>query len=152
MKLEKIAPLAEIVSSVAIVATLIYLSIQTQQTNSALVANSRQSTMLADMTLISALISNPETMGNTRRPFAELTYAEQDQLGNVLAGVLRSREFAWLQYQNGILDEATFSSYMETRIRWISEEEAFKYYWEYFSRTTNPEFASYLNSLLEQPE
>jgi len=152
MKLEKIAPLAEIISSVAIVLTLIYLAIQTQQTNSALVANSRQATMLADMTLISALIANPEAMGNTRRPFNELTGAEQDQLGNVLAGVLRSREFAWLQYQEGILDEATFASYMETPIRWIREDEAFRYYWEYFSASANPEFKSYVDSLLRVSE
>ena len=152
MNLEKIAPLAEIVSSVAILATLIYLAIQTQQTNSALLANSRQATMLADMTLISALIGNPEAMGNTRRPFDELTPAEQDQLGNVLAGVLRSREFAWLQQQNGILEEATLASYMETPVRWIREDEAFKFYWEYFSETMNPEFRSYMEGLLEQSE
>ena len=60
MKLEKIAPLAEIVSSLAVVVTLIYLAIQTQQTNSARAANSQSVTMLADTTLISALISNPE--------------------------------------------------------------------------------------------
>ena len=152
MKLERIAPLAEIISSVAIVLTLIYLAIQTNQTNSALVANSRQATMLADMTLISALISNPEAMGNTHRPFNELTDAEQDQLGNVLAGVIRSREFAWLQYQSGILDEATFASYMETPVRWIREDEAFRYYWEYFSAGSNPDFRSYVNQLLDSSE
>ena len=152
MKLETIAPLAELVSSIAIVVTLVYLAIQTQQTNSALVANSRQATMLADETLISALIANPEAMGNTHRPFDELTDSEKDQLGNVLAGVLRSREFAWLQYQNGILDEATLASYMETPVRWIRENEAFRYYWGYFSETGDQEFRRYMNSLLEQPE
>ena len=150
MKLEKLAPLAEIISSIAIVATLIYLSIQTEQTNSALVANSRQSTLMADMTLIAALISNPEVMGNTQRPFEELSFAEKDQLGNALAGVLRSREFAWLQYKNGVLDGPTFDSYMETPIRWIKENEAFKVYWDIFSPTVNPEFRSYVNDLLEQ--
>jgi hypothetical protein len=34
-KLEKLAPIAEIVSSAAIVLTLIYLTVQTQQTNDA---------------------------------------------------------------------------------------------------------------------
>ena len=152
MKLERVAPLAEIISSIAIVLTLIYLAVQTQQTNSALVANSQQATMLADMTLISALIANPEAMGNTHRPFDELTGAERDQIGNVLAGVIRSREFAWLQYQTGILDEDTLASYMETPVRWIREDEAFRYYWEYFSGTGNPDFARYVDSLLEAAE
>ena len=151
MKLEKLSAVAELVSSVAIVATLIYLAVQTQQTNAALVANSRQATLMADETLISALISNPEAMGNTQRPFDELSFSEKEQLGNVLAGVLRTREFAWLQYQNGILDGPTFDSYMETPIRWIRENEAFRFYWAYFSQTANPEFRSYVNSLLAQP-
>ena len=152
MKLERIAPLAEIVSSVAIVATLIYLAIQTQQTNAALLANSRQATMAADMTLISALISNPEAMGNAHRPLAELTPAERDQVGNVLAGVLRSREYAFLQYQNGILDEQTMASYMETPVRWIREDEAFRYYWEYFSENLEGDYKDYINALLEESE
>ena len=152
MKLEKIAPLAEIVSSVAVVVTLIYLAIQTQQTNSALVANSQSGTMLADMNLISALISNPEHGGNLYRPFDELTDAEQEQLGNVLAGFIRTREFAWLQYQAGVLDEATFASYMETPVRWIREYQAFRYYWGPLSAGVNPEFRSYVNSLLDSSD
>jgi hypothetical protein len=152
VKLEKIAPLAEIVSSVAVLLTLIYLAVQTQQTNSALVANSQSATMLADMTLISALISNPEHGGNLYRPFNELTNAEQEQLGNVLAGFIRTREFAWLQYRAGILDEATFSSYMETPVRWIREYEAFRYYWGPLSAGVNPEFRSYIDSLLNSSE
>ena len=150
MQLENIAPIAEIISSVAIVATLIYLSIQTRQTNAALEANSRQSTMTADMTLIAALISHPEAMGNADRPFEELTVAEKQQLGNVFAGVLRSREFAWLQYRDGILDAPTFASYMETPLRWIREFEAFAYYWNQFSKSVNPEFADCVNSALKE--
>jgi hypothetical protein len=149
MKLEKIAPLAEIISSVAVLVTLVYLAIQTQQTNSALVANSQSATMLADMTLISALISNPELGGNLHRPFDELTDAEQSQLANMLAGVMRTREFAWLQYQAGILDEATLASYMETPVRWIREYEGIRYNWEPISAGVNPDFRSYVNSLVD---
>ncbi len=149
MKLEKIAPVAEIVSSVAVVVTLIYLTIQSQQTSSALVANSQSVTMLADMTLLSALISNPEHGANLYRPFNQLTTAEQEQLGNVLAAFIRTREFAWLQYRAGILDEVTLDSYMETPVRWIREYEAFRYYWGPLSAGVNPDFRTYVNTLLE---
>ena len=152
MKLEKIAPLAEIVSSVAVLVTLIYLAIQTQQTNSALVSNSQSATMLADMALISALIANPEHGDNLYRPLDQLTEAEQAQLRNVLAGLIRTREFAWLQYQAGILDEATFASYMETPVRWIREYEAIRYYWETTHAGVNPAFRSHVNSLLDSSE
>lgn len=88
MKIEKIAATSEIISSVAIVVTLIYLSIQTQQTNSALLANSRQTTMMADVELITTIINNPETGVNASKPISELTLAEKEQVGNLLAGLL----------------------------------------------------------------
>ena len=108
MKVEKVAALAEIMSSVAIVVTLIYLSVQTQQTKEALIANSRQTTLLADMSLISTAVSNPDVAEYAQRPIDELTLVEQGQVANVFAGMLRTREFAWLQYQSGVLDEPTF--------------------------------------------
>lgn len=148
MKLEKVAPVAEIISSVAIVVTLLYLSVQTQQTNDALIANSRQATLMADMTLISTLVSNPDVVANAQRPLNDLTPTEDGQVANAFAGLLRSREFAWLQYRTGILDGPTFDSYMETLIRLIREYDGFKYYWEYFSRYTNPDFTNYVNSKL----
>lgn len=149
MKLEKIAPIVEIVSSVAIVITLIYLSIQTQQTNAALFANSREATLMADVELIDTLISNPEAGENSSKSFSELTKAEQNQVGNVLAGLLRTREFSWHQYKNGILDKATFDSYMGTLIRWIKQGDATEYWWKLFSKEVDPEFVNYINLLLE---
>jgi len=151
MKLKKIAPLAEIVSSVAIVATLIYLAIQTQQTNEALIATSRQATLMGDVTLIAALVSNPEAGGNLRKPLAELTEAEEIQLANTFAGLMRTREFAWLQFKSGVLDEPTFESYLETLTRWIRDYEVPRHYWNMWSVNSNPEFADYVNSRLSEP-
>jgi hypothetical protein len=152
MKIEKLSAMAELVSSVAIVATLIYLAVQTQQTNAALFANSRQGLLMADMSGISNLVNNPEIEVNALRPVAELTVAESGQLANVFAGILRSREFAWLQYQSGVLDGPTFDSYMETLIRWIRDYQAYQFWWETFSPNTNPEFTAYVNSMLEGQE
>jgi hypothetical protein len=150
MKLEKVAPIAEIVSSAAIVLTLIYLTIQTQQTNDALIANSRQGLLMADLTMIDTLVNNPEVEVNSRRPVGELTATEDSQVANEYASLLRSREFAWLQYQAGILDKATFDSYMETMIRMTSEYQGYRHYWDQYSKRTNPEFTQYVNAMLEQ--
>lgn len=149
MKIEKLAAIGELVSSVAIVSTLIYLAVQTQQTNSALIGNSRQATLMADMSLISMLVSNPEANENARRPIDELSVAEQDQVATAFAGILRSREFAWNQFQLGILDEPTLNSYMETIVRMIGDYPGYRAYWDLFSQRTNPEFTDYVNSILE---
>lgn len=150
MKLEKVAAVAEIISSIAIVLTLIYLSIQTRQTNVALLANSRQTTMMADVELISTVISNPQAVANAHKPLSELSLAESEQVGNIIAGLVRTREFIFHQYRNGILDKATLDSYMGTLVRWINEGEADSYYWQLFSREIDPEFVNYVNALLKK--
>ena len=149
MKLEKTAAIAEIVSSIAIVLTLIYLAIQAQQTNNALLASSRQGTMTADVTMIAALINSPESWDNMSRPFSELTAAEQGQVANVMAGLLRVREYAWFQYENGILDEATLRSYLAPVARWLELGDAGTI-WDQFSQELDPDFVDYINTLLEE--
>jgi hypothetical protein len=149
MKVEKLAAIAEIISSVAIVITLAYLAVQTQQTNSALVASSRQATMTADVAMVSAIIGNPEAFTNSSTPFSELTLVEQEQVGNVMAGLLRVREFAWFQYQSGILDESTLQSYLAPVARWIKRGDVMVV-WELFSQELDQEFVDYVNNLLEE--
>ena len=148
MKLAGISAFAEIVSSVAIVLTLIYLTIETGQNTEAELANSRQATMLADVSYINALISNPEATLNQQRPVSELNPMELEQVGNIVAGYFRIREFAWFQYQNGILDEATWNSYMAPTVS-LLQLEAIRYWWNIFVDQMDPEFALYVNALIE---
>jgi hypothetical protein len=151
MKVEKLAAWAEIVSSVAIVATLIYLAVQTSQTNKALEANTRQATLMADISLIGTMIDNGETFAKYPYPSSALSDTETRQLGNMLAGLLRTREFAWLQYKAGTLDEATFLSYMETPVRILIDSESMTETWENIFRAgANPEFAEILDTMIEQ--
>lgn len=150
MKLEKIAAVAEIISSIAIVITLVYLSIQTRQTNETLLANSRQTTMTADVELIGTAVSNPQAVANATKPLSELTQAQSQQVGNMIAGLVRTREFSYHQYKNGILDKTTLDSYMGTLVRWIKMGETDLYYWQVFSKEIDPEFVGYVNALLQK--
>ena len=150
MKLEKIAAVAEIISSIAIVITLIYLSIQTRQTNETLLANSRQTTMMADVQIIGNAVSNPQAVANASKHLSELTQAESQQVGNMIAGLVRTREFSFHQYKNGILDKVTLDSYMGTLVRWIKMGDVTLYYWQLFSKEIDPGFVSYVDSLLKK--
>ena len=150
MKLEKIAAVAEIISSIAIVITLVYLSIQTRQTNETLLANSRQMSMMADVELITNSIDNPQAVANATQPLSELSPAESNQVGNIIAGLIRTREFSFHQYQSGILDKATLDSYMGTLVRWINSGETDLFYWQKFSKEVDPEFVGYVNALLKK--
>ena len=147
----KFSAVSEVFSSLAIVITLIYLAIQTQQTNEALLASSRQATMQADVEFIGAVINSPEAFANLQKSGSELSALEAGQMQNTFAAMMRVREFAWFQYQNGILDENTFRSYMAPMARWLQWEGAYET-WQLFRLELDPEFAAYLDQLREAEE
>ena len=68
----------------------------------------------------------------------------------MIAGLVRTREFSFHQYKNGILDKVTLDSYMGTLVRWIKMGDATFYYWQLFSKEIDPEFVSYVNALLNK--
>ena len=144
MKVEKVAAISEIVSSIAIVVTLLYLAVQTQQTNAALFANSRQATMVADLQLIAHDLEYPEVVmaiANDGRS------AEEQKLMAWFSLVLRIREFAWFQYQSGILDQRTFDSYMNVVPIALASDFG-QQYWATSHTVFDPTFVEYVDTLI----
>jgi hypothetical protein len=140
MKLEKLAALAEIVSSFAIVITLVFLTFQTremaqqtEQTNSALVSNSRATTMMADVTLLAASAS------------LDSEFAAIGRNTTLIAAYFRIREFAWFQYQNGTLDQAAWESYARPTINMFNSPVV-RSWWEESSINLDPGFVAAINS------
>lgn len=149
MKLEKLSALAELVSSVAIVVTLIYLAIQTQQTNTALHASSREATMIADVTLLAAALETPQVNVNLDRD--DLTAIEYEQVEIYLAGFLRIREYAWFQYKNGILDDVTWQSYLSVAGRILGTKQGSRL-WVLHSAEMDPDFVDQVNQALSDAD
>lgn len=150
MKLEKMSAVAEIVSSVAIVVTLIYLAVQTQQTNSALAANSRAALMSADIDLVSVWAADPRLAGiaGGSLPFADIAPEEQTQHVLLMAGFVRVREFAWFQYRDGLLDERAWTGYLSTLLTTVSNNEGSRLAWEAYEPMLDRDFVAYVNEQL----
>ncbi len=144
MKLEKAAAIAEIVSSIAIVVTLIYLSVQTQQNTNALLAVSRQATLEGDLEWLSDFISYPVDFASADE--ADWSAEQELRFFGFLIKALRVREFAWFQYQSGILDEATWQSYLRPMRGLLASGRARQYFDEYDG---DAEFKAYLADWLE---
>jgi hypothetical protein len=144
MKLETTAAIAEIVSSIAIVATLAYLAIQSQQTNNMLVGNSRQAALDADIQLLSNTLDNPEIT-------ARILGLDVERVENeaMLIQLMRTREYEWFQYENGTLDRETFESHMTPVEGWLSGEIGARW-WTSSQRDFDPEFADFVNAILER--
>ncbi len=110
MKLEKLSALAELVSAIAIVVTLGYLAIQTQQNTAAIQASVRQAMLANDVELIRQQLDYPELVTG-RAGDADLSNEDLVRLTANLLAVVRSRENQWLQYQNGVIDERSWRTY-----------------------------------------
>ena len=152
MRLEKLSALAELVSSVAIVMTLAYLAVQTQQTNSALFSNSRAALMSSDITLLTTWASDPELAllsdgGNPK----EMTAAQLAQQQMLTVALFRVREYAWFQHQNGLLDDQAWNGYLTPLVRMIREEEMQQRFWQQFSPELDEDFVRFVNERANAP-
>ena len=127
MERSKLADLSEIVSSIAIVVTLVYLTVEIRQNTNALYAESRQSVLTAAQTELFVLVENPNLIVSVAKD-DPLTEEEQVALGAWLAAAMRAREFSWLQYRDGVIDEAQWETEVII-IRWLLDSERTRDWW-----------------------
>ena len=143
MKFEKLSATAELVSSIAIVVTLIYLAIQSHQTNTMLLGNSRQAMLEADLTYLTLATNYPEAIANIY-PLNSTMRREM----SMISIMMRTREFAWFQFQNGIMDETTFEAYI-SNLSLVLAGEVGQEWWDTFSGVLDPKFLAYVSRRLE---
>ena len=128
MKIQKISAIAELVSAVAIVVTLGYLAVQTQQNTAAIEATVRQGMLAGDQQQLYQWIEHPNLNKRTN-----LTELEKVQVSAHITAFIRTRENHWLQYENGVLDESTWLSYRNAMIPVIFSSEYGRAVWNEFT-------------------
>ena len=84
------------------------------------------------------------------KPFSELSHAEREQVGMLIAGLVRTREYAWSQYGHGVMDKVAMDSYMGKLVRWINVGETGRRYWHLFAEEIDPEFVRHVDELLDK--
>ena len=110
MNITKVAAWSEIVSSVAVLATLAYLAVQVQQNTAAIQSQSRQAMLATDLSTLALTTNDPGILLDRSSP-DELSPARKMRLHSNLTSVLRTREYQWFEYQNGLLDEAAWRAF-----------------------------------------
>jgi len=108
MKLERWALIAEIVSGLAIVTTLIVLIVETQANTEAIQISNRQSLAERGEQYMLARLTSPElaTIVEKRSRGEALSVAELWIYRGYLGAVMRVTEESFLLYEDGRLDEA----------------------------------------------
>ena len=99
---------SQVISSIAVLITLIFLIVQLKQNTNAIKANTRHTIITTDLQGIETGINFPIIELSMHKP--ELTEEEKVQLEWWLIGHCRSREHQWFQYRNGSLDRRTWES------------------------------------------
>ena len=151
MNWTKASAVAEILSSVAILITLVYLVVEIQQNSEATQAETRQAILDSDQQFLELLIDSPELM--VLQYQSDLSDEERIRLSFLLVTFIRMRENNWLQYENGTLDDVTWQAYRLSLIAQLSNPQS-RAWWRNFGveRIFDSDFISLVDELLaDQP-
>src|SRR5215468_5147617 len=131
MNWTKVSAISEMLSSIAVLATLIYLTIGFKQNTEILQANMRQAVMASDVQIVWAGVTDPDLF--LSRTKEHLTDDEKVKLQAYLIAFMRDREFVWRQYRAGALDQETWLSYQGGIVGNLNGRQSRKW-WEAFSK------------------
>ena len=85
------------------------LATQIRQSNVLAKSQTRREIVRADQQLLSTVIGYPEIYDAVVKD--EITRSEKIRLQEWLFILMRNREFDWLQWRDGLIDDETFDSY-----------------------------------------
>ena len=108
MSMADLATWSQIISSIAVLVTLIFLIVQLKQNTDAIKANTRHAIVTNDQQLVTDGIDHPSIEHSMYKE--ELTEDEKVRLEWWLIGLCRTREYHWFQYRNGSLDRRTWEA------------------------------------------
>jgi hypothetical protein len=128
MNVSKLADWSEIASSVAVVITVIFLTIGVKQNTSALKAQTGQAVLASAQAELGVMMENPEVAVylSTNDPLT--TVEEHIRLNAWFTSIFRSREYSWLQYQSGAIDEAQWGTEVNV-IMAILDSSRYRTWW-----------------------
>jgi len=156
MKLEKWALLAEIVSAICIVLSLVFVGLQVRQGAEATDNNTeaarsqvRESMMNAELNVLNMAAEHPYLL---RFGFDPDEHSD-DEIGRALAYffiILRTREHFWVQYDSGFLDETTYRSYRNVLLLMLAMSDFYRRNWmvQISGRDINEGFVDDVNAEL----
>jgi len=143
-----VAAVSELIGTIAVVISLIYLALQVKQSNLASQEQTRQRMMELANSQISLVISNPEI----NKAFIEPVISKDDAIkfSSWLTTAMRAREYEWFSYKNRMIDKEMFKAYSGVIVIHLGTERA-RAWWKVRSKTNefHPEFCEYVNNLLK---
>jgi len=146
MNLSNLANISEIVGSIAILVTLIFLALQIRQNTRAIEASASQDAADSESNALVQMLNYPEVAISITKD--ELTDVEVVRLFAYLSLLLRAHEQYWRQYQLGVIDEATLARYQGPLVAQLSFRSS-RNWWTVYQARFDRGFAARVNGLLQ---
>ena len=148
MNTSNLADISEIIGSIGIIITLIFLVLQMRENTRAIKASTRQAARDAEAQTVATTIDHPSTILSWTKP--ELTDEELIQYIFWMIGYFRNRENDWLQFQRGVMDEASWNRYLSALTGLLNHERNRNWWINYGTTGFNPEFVEQVNRIMEK--
>jgi len=152
-KLSEWASVAELVSAIAVVVSLLYVGFQINQNTNEVRAANRQQLVSRAHSAVTAIATSPELAGIMAKvgEGSTLTSTELSQYGYLVRGVLYDVQEAYLLYQEGRLGEEYWNTRAALVEAYLAQTPARNVYHRDKSLgALHPEFVQWLDSALEE--
>ncbi|MET1084654.1 MAG: hypothetical protein ABWY12_16650 [Burkholderiales bacterium] len=138
--------LGDFLGAIVVTATLIYLAVQVRQSTKALHAQSRYAAVACSHAELLAAVEHPDMHLAMVQGASALSPEENIKVAFWLLAAMRSREFAWLQHRNGLIDEVQWKQ-ESLIIQALLGTEVPRRWWGSVGRLVfAPEFVAFVDS------
>jgi len=145
--LEQLSFISEIAGGIVVIVTLVYLTIQVRQGMEALRSDTQQTALTIALSNIHQMMHHPE-MARVLIQDGCPSLEEKVSLQFWIIAQMRVREFEWLRYRSGVLDEASWLTYRGV-IPFVLGTNRSRALWDLCTPFFNKEFVAMVSELLE---
>lgn len=145
MTLEQYAYIAEIIGVIFLILSLVYVGRQINQNTEMMLAGSRQDLLNADLDVLGNFMDYPQIYDPAKH--GSQIKDDSVRIEVLFVKMLRIREFAWLQYSNGVLDKQTFLAYLEP-LKFVFNSDTGREFLMSGVFHGDPEFIKYINEYM----
>src|SRR6185436_12727168 len=112
MTISDLAVIGDLLSSAAVVATLVFLTLQVKQANRLARSQARQRMAEQAQAELYQWMENPD-LRDAYLPGAKLSDEMQGKLHFFLLAAMRQREWEWFQFKDGVIRNDVYKAYHE---------------------------------------
>jgi len=145
MNWTKASAMAEILSSVAILVTLVYLAIEIRQNSATLEASTQQAQLDTNIQTLNVAMNNPEIWLSRVKP--TLTEEESVRLSAYLIAVVLRGQVAWQQHQTGALNTKGWGAAKQAVIGNLKYTQC-RRWWRTAKDWFDPDFSDHISGIL----